>query len=79
MLAPSPIILPVTCVHCGRPVTLQFQNTRSVLNVESIWTCPHADCPTDEQPIQFPGELLDVWIGHTPEASEPPPSIWRES
>ena len=59
------IDFPVNCVHCGRPVTLQFEDRRSVINIETIWTCPYRDCPTLEgQRLTFPGELLDVWIGH---------------
>ena len=67
MLDRSPITLPVNCVHCGRPVTLQFSDMPTVLNIESIWTCPHSRCPILEgQRIEFPGELMDVWCGHGP-------------
>jgi hypothetical protein len=68
------ITLPLNCVHCGRPVSLQFTNTRSVINIETIWTCPHPGCPTLEgQRIEFPGELLELWMGH----GDPPENLWR--
>ena len=70
-MLPSTLTLQVTCLHCLQPVTLQFSNVRTVFNIESLWTCPQADCSRLEaQPVLFPGELVDVWAGHGPEPDD---------
>ena len=67
------LTLALHCMHCGRPVTVEY-TPKAVVELgiaPPAWPCPHYHCPGSNMLVGVQ-EVVAVWKGHGPKPTSAP-------